>query len=104
MKARRMAVAAAPVAFIFSLIAVAAQAGHFISTWIGPTGNWNDPTKWDTSDYPHNNGDTYDAVISNGKVTLVFSPTINNLQLSDPSSAGVTIDGSSLLNVVNKVT
>ena len=45
------------------------QAADETSTWDGSAGNWSDDTKWNTTNFPNNNGITYDAIVNVGIVT-----------------------------------
>src|SRR3954470_7594269 len=67
--------------------AAAARAANVTSTWNATTGNWSDPTKWLNSPaaaaYPNNGnlGNTYDAVVNGGTVTLDVAATVRGLTL-----------------------
>ena len=72
---------------ILTTIAVAAFATDPVtSTWLGGDGDWTDPSMWDTPDYPHNNGTTYNAVIDAGSgpytVELDTSVSLDSLLLN----------------------
>lgn len=56
------------------------------STWNGTTGNWTDATRWSTNPiFPNNGqpnvGDTYNAIINGGTVTLDQNIVIQNINL-----------------------
>ncbi len=52
---------------LFSFVGVTnAFADHKVATWLGGTGNWSDPTKWNIGEVPNNGVDTYDVVINSG--------------------------------------
>ena len=69
------------------------------STWLGGNGYWDDPAMWDTPDYPHNNGTTYNAVINATgdpyAIDITVDVAVNNLLLSSPSGS-VHISGTIL--------
>ena len=53
-------------------------------TYLGGTGNWSDPGFWSgcNSVFPNNNGDTFNATVSTGTVTLDQNITIQAFTLS----------------------
>jgi hypothetical protein len=53
------------------LLTAAAPAADVVSEWLGGAGSWTDPDRWNTADYPHNNGQTYEAVIDSGTQAAV---------------------------------
>jgi len=62
----------------------AAPGADIVSTWLGGSGDWTDPARWDTADYPHNNGSTYEALIESGiysHVTLDDDVTIDGFTI-----------------------
>ena len=80
-----------------ALLAAPALAAHVISTWDGTTNNWTSSANWSPSAFFPNNGNggnTYDAVINGGMVTLDQAIRIEKLTLN-----GGEIAGSSNLNL-----
>jgi len=60
----------------------AAPGADIVSTWLGGSGDWTAAARWDTADYPHNNGSTYWAVIDSNiysHVTLDDDVTIDGV-------------------------
>ncbi len=49
-------------------------------TWNGPTGNWNDSTKWSCGAVP---GAADTAIVSSGTITLTADVTVNTLTFSN---------------------
>ncbi len=64
--------------------------------WLGGTGNWSDPTKWEGGIVP---GLGESAYINSGTVTLDISPTVSGLYLW-----GGNIDGTGNLTVTGGMT
>ncbi len=62
------------------------------STWDSTTNNWSDPSHWTTVPtaglFPNNNGQTFDAIINGGTVTLDQDIEIDNLTLTGGNIAG----------------
>ncbi|MGC1480530.1 MAG: hypothetical protein WA771_08495, partial [Chthoniobacterales bacterium] len=59
------------------------------SHFLGGPGNYSDPLNWDTVAYPNDGqptaGDTYNAIIDGGDVTLDVNVTVNSLDFSTAS-------------------
>jgi fibronectin-binding autotransporter adhesin len=82
---------ALPLAVISALFAAAGGRAQTTATWVGSTGNWNDPTHWTTDPFFPDNGNggqNYVAVINSG------TPTFNQ----DVTVTGFTMTGGSLLS------
>jgi hypothetical protein len=71
------------------------------STWLGGTGNWNDPLQWSSFPlFPNNNGVvTFSAVINAGAVTLNQDITVSNLALGQSGTPTLQGNGDFALNV-----
>jgi hypothetical protein len=85
-------------AFFMALIPSPSQA-QTNSTWNSTTGNWTDATRWSTNPiFPNNGqpnpGDTYNAIVNGGAVTMDQNIIIQSLTFS-----GGLIDGGSNLTL-----
>ncbi|TWU27617.1 beta strand repeat-containing protein [Bythopirellula polymerisocia] len=69
-----------------------ATAADVTSTWDGSTGNWSDSSHWDSLLFPNNGngGQTFDAVISSGTVTVDQAINIENLQQTNGTITGTS--------------
>jgi hypothetical protein len=79
-----------------------ARGADVVANWVGGSGDWSDAANWDSADYPHNNGLTYEAVIDTAEyshVTLDEDVTIDNVaiglgdRLSIESGSHLTLAG-----------
>jgi hypothetical protein len=67
---------------VLSLSAITADAQSITSTWVGPTGNWSDASKWSSNPaYPDG---SYSVTIDGGDVTLDLDVDIDELALGYP--------------------
>jgi len=66
-------------ALTFCLVRPSAGAVDVVSTWLGGTGNWTDPAEWDSNDYPHDSGLTYEAVVNAGTTSLDADITVYSM-------------------------
>jgi hypothetical protein len=59
------------------------RAADITSTWDDSDGNWSDPARWDSANFPNNGNDglTYDAVLFSGTATLDVDIALQGLQL-----------------------
>jgi hypothetical protein len=79
-----------------------ATAADQTATWNSTTGNWSDPTKWNTNPLSPNNGNggfTFDAIQNGGDVTVNQAITIEkyNLTGGNNTGAGFTLTLNDLL-------
>ena len=76
------------------------QAADIISTWDGSGNNWSDIAHWDSNPlFPNNNGQTFDAIINNGTVTLDL-----DIEIEKFTHTGGVIAGDFDLTVVDLYT
>ncbi len=88
-----------PVFAFFMVFVPSPSQAQTTSTWNGTTGNWSDFTRWSTNPiFPNNGqpnpGDTYNAIVNGGTVTLDQNIIIQSLTFS-----GGTIDGGNNLTL-----
>ena len=69
------------------------------ATWNGGTGFWNVAGNWDTTDYPHNNGSTYNVFIDGSKTGTYSNVTLN----TSVAIENLTIDSGDILNQNNGI-
>jgi hypothetical protein len=89
-----LAIAVVPVA-----AAAPAAAAQATATWLGGTGNWNDPTKWSGGVVPNNGtpvGTTYAVVIDGGKPAASVV-TLNQIATVD----ALTVNADDALTIAN---
>jgi hypothetical protein len=71
------------------------------STWLGGTGNWNDPLQWSSFPFfPNNNSNvTYSAIINSGNATLNQDITVSEFGFGQIGSPTLQGNGDFALNV-----
>ena len=82
-------------------ILLSAEVAH----WIGGSGNWSDPTHWDTGAAPNNaNGNTYTAIINQPGVVVDMTGSVNVTGLSLGTGDTLKVDTGGSLSALGSVT